>query len=119
LASHHARLFPKIPANKFLTNLSGLLSLSAPILSWFWLGIHASPGEVQMSLTMILAFCILGCDFSLYILFQWIYGDKRTKHARRVAARRDKRGALSAKEGGAPTTLSFPQRPIHYRTGYF
>ena len=49
-----------------------------------------------MSLTVFLAFCILGIDFLLYVLFQWIYGEKYRKHARRVAAR-EKRRALSAK----------------------
>jgi hypothetical protein len=72
-----------------------------------------------MSLTMILAFCILGCDFLLYVLFQWIYGEKYRKHARRSAARRGRRPALSAKEIGAPTALSLPQRLVHHRTGYF
>jgi len=32
-----------------------------------------------MSLTMFLAFCILGCDFFLYVLFQWTYGEKHRK----------------------------------------
>lgn len=72
-----------------------------------------------MSLTMFLAFCILGCDFLLYALFQWIYGEKHRNHARRSAARRERRRALSAKEIGEPGVLSFPQRPMHYRTGYF
>src|SRR5882762_1997003 len=111
--------FPDNPPNKFLTNLSGLSSFSAPILSLFWLGIHASPGEVHMSLTVFLAFCILGCDFLLYVLFQWIYGEKHRKHARRVAARREKRSALSAKEVGEPGVLPFPQHSMHQRTGYF
>ena len=30
-----------------------------------------------MSATLFLAFCILGCDFLLYFLFQWTYGEKR------------------------------------------
>ena len=72
-----------------------------------------------MSLTVFLAFCILGCDFLLYVLFQWIYGEKHRNHARRLAARRERRRALSAKEDGEPGVLPFPQRPIQYRTGYF
>src|SRR4029077_12128710 len=83
---------------EFLTNLSGLFSLSAPILSLSGLHILASPGEVPMSLTVFLAFCILGCDFLLYALFQWIYGEKHKNPARRSAARRERRRALSAKE---------------------
>ena len=72
-----------------------------------------------MSLTMFLAFCILGCDFLLYVLFQWIYGEKHRKHARRSAARREKRSALSAKGVGEPGVLPFPQHSMHQRTGYF
>jgi Flp pilus assembly protein TadB len=72
-----------------------------------------------MSLTMFLAFAILGCDFLLYALFQWIYGEKYRDHARRVAARREKRRALSAKQSDHPRVLSFPERAMHYRTGYF
>jgi hypothetical protein len=40
-----------------------------------------------MSLTAFLAFCILGCDFLLYFLFQWIYGEKRRERSRRIASR--------------------------------
>ncbi len=72
-----------------------------------------------MSLTVFLAFCILGCDCLLYVLFQWICGEKHRKHARRVAARREKRSALSAKEVGEPRVLPFPQHSMQHRTGYF
>jgi hypothetical protein len=40
-----------------------------------------------MSLTIFLALCILGSDFMIYALFQWIYGEKRRAFARQVAAR--------------------------------
>jgi hypothetical protein len=30
-----------------------------------------------MSATIYLAICILGCDFLLYFLYQWTYGEKR------------------------------------------
>jgi|SRR5580658_3801619 hypothetical protein len=30
-----------------------------------------------MSATLFLAFCILGCDFLLFFLFQWTYGERR------------------------------------------
>jgi hypothetical protein len=72
-----------------------------------------------MSLTVFLAICILGCDFFLYVLFQWIYGEKHRNHARRVAARRDKRRALSAKQADQPRVLPFPERAMPYRTGYY
>jgi hypothetical protein len=72
-----------------------------------------------MSLTLFLAFCILGCDFLLYVLFQWIYGEKHRKHARRVAARAKKRRALSDEQVEEPRVLPFPQHAIQHRTGYF
>jgi hypothetical protein len=93
--------------------------VSAPTLSLSGLGIHAGPGEVPMSLTVFLAFCILGCDFLLYVLFQWTYGEKRRKPARRSAARRQRSRTLSGKEVGEASVLSFPQRPMHYRTRFF
>ena len=71
-----------------------------------------------MSLTMFLAFAILGCDFLLYALFQWIYGEKYREHARRVAAR-EKRRTLSAKQSDHPRVVPFPERAMQYRTGYF
>jgi hypothetical protein len=77
-----------------------------------------------MSITMFLAFCILGCDFLLYLLFQWIYGEKLRKHARRVAARRvaarrEKSRTVSAKEVVEPGAIPFPERAMQYRTGFF
>jgi hypothetical protein len=36
--------------------------------------------EAKMSLRVFMAICILGCDFMLYVLFQWMYGEKRRKH---------------------------------------
>jgi hypothetical protein len=41
-----------------------------------------------MALTVFFAFCILGVDFMIYVLFQWTWGDKRRAIARRVAAHR-------------------------------
>ncbi len=41
-----------------------------------------------MSATLFLAFCILGCDFLLYFLFQWTYGEKRRGLSRRSTAPR-------------------------------
>jgi hypothetical protein len=39
-----------------------------------------------MSLTVFIALCILGLDLLVYVLFQRIYGDKRSAVARQVAA---------------------------------
>ncbi|HTT34108.1 MAG TPA: hypothetical protein VMH48_10945 [Methylomirabilota bacterium] len=40
-----------------------------------------------MSLRVFLAICILGCDFMLYVLFQWLYGEKHRKHSRKSSAK--------------------------------
>jgi hypothetical protein len=42
-----------------------------------------------MSLTVFLALCVLGIDFMIYLLFQWIYGDKRRALTRKIAAHRN------------------------------
>src|SRR5271154_5146530 len=39
-----------------------------------------------MSVTVFLAFCILGCDFLLYVLYQFTYGEKRRGFSRRSTA---------------------------------
>jgi len=44
-----------------------------------------------MSLTVFLAFCILGLDFMIYAFFQWIYGERRSALARQLVARKNAR----------------------------
>jgi hypothetical protein len=46
------------------------------------------PSELAMSATLFLAFCILGCDFLLYVLFQWTYGERRRGLSGRSKARK-------------------------------
>jgi len=72
-----------------------------------------------MSLTVFLAFCILGCDFLLYVLFQWVYGEKHKNHSRRVAARARKRLALSGQQPEQPRVLLFSQHAMRHRSGYY
>jgi hypothetical protein len=72
-----------------------------------------------MSLTVFLAICILSCDFFLYVLFQWVYGEKHRNHPRRSAARREKRQTLSGKDVEETRVLPFPERAMQHRTGYF
>ena len=43
----------------------------------------SAQSELNMSATLFLAFCIIGCDFLLYFLFQWTYGEKRRGLSRR------------------------------------
>jgi hypothetical protein len=40
-----------------------------------------------MSLTVFLAICVLGLDFMIFVLFQWLYGEKNRNRVRRSAAR--------------------------------
>jgi hypothetical protein len=70
-------------------NSSGLFSALADILYQAEAGLSCRPSEETMSLTVFLAFCILGLDFMIYALFQWIYGDKRNALARQLAARKN------------------------------
>jgi hypothetical protein len=35
---------------------------------------------MSTSLTVFLAICILGCDFMIYVLFHWLFGEKRSRH---------------------------------------
>ena len=42
-----------------------------------------------MSFYVFIAVCVLGLDFLLYVLFQWMYGDKRREIARKLAACRE------------------------------
>jgi len=49
-----------------------------------------------MSITVFLTCCILGIDFMMYVLFQWLYGDKRRAMARKLAAIRSEMKAETA-----------------------
>jgi hypothetical protein len=45
-------------------------------------------GDGTMSLTVFIAFCVLGLDFLIYVLLQWTYGDKRRAMQKKLAAQR-------------------------------
>jgi len=66
-----------------------------------------------MSIKVFLAFCILGCDFLLYALYQWIYGEKHRNRPRRSAALRDGRRLLSGKQVKEPRVVPFPKHAMH------
>jgi hypothetical protein len=72
-----------------------------------------------MSLTVFLAICILGCDLLLYILFQWIYGEKRRERSRRLARRQRTSAILTDLDTGSSTPQAFPQHGMNYRTVSF
>jgi hypothetical protein len=40
-----------------------------------------------MSLSVILASCVFACDFAVYLLFKWMYGERRRRKFRRSRAR--------------------------------
>jgi hypothetical protein len=50
-----------------------------------------------MSLTVFLAFCILGLAFMIYFLFKLLFGDRRSLIVRRVAAQRKAAEAEAAR----------------------
>ena len=72
-----------------------------------------------MSFTVFLAISILGCDFLLYVLFQWVYGEKHRKVSRRPPAPTELRRTLSPKEIEERNALSFHHPPVRLRTGFF
>ena len=66
-----------------------------------------------MGLTVFFALCILGLDFMIYVLFKFLYGDRRRLIARRVAEQR--KAALNEASGlflvPAKKTSPLPQEP--------
>ena len=38
-----------------------------------------------MSLILFFAICILGCDFMIFVLLKWLYGEKRREPPKRSA----------------------------------
>jgi len=50
-----------------------------------------------MPLAVFLACCVLGIDFMIYILFQWVFGEKYRARARKLAARKRAANIRSAK----------------------
>jgi hypothetical protein len=85
----------------------------------FGLDVHGSPREVFMSLTVFLALCILSCDFLLYVLFQWIYGEKHRKNPRRLLSKDEKRQTLVSNQVRERRVVPFPRHSMNYRTGFF
>jgi hypothetical protein len=71
-----------------------------------------------MSLTVFLAICIFGCDLLLYILFQWIYGEKRRARSRRLATRRKTGPILADLEPRSNAPRGF-HHGMRYRAGFF
>jgi hypothetical protein len=70
-----------------------------------------------MSLTVFLALCVLGLDFMIYVLFQWIYGEKRRGFARQIAAREKarKNQSRSVLPGATNIVMLHTSRPSQVR----
>ncbi len=71
-----------------------------------------------MSLSTFFALCILGCDFLIFILFQWVYSDKRRlRHIRSLRqaggqGKSPKLPLIPASTSPAPRRSSTPLRLI-------
>lgn len=44
--------------------------------------------QALMSLTLFVSLCVLGCDFLIYFLYEWAFGERRRTRMRKDAARR-------------------------------
>jgi hypothetical protein len=42
-----------------------------------------------MSFNVFVAVCVIGMDFLIFVLFQWMYGDKRRAMAKKLAEFRE------------------------------
>jgi hypothetical protein len=44
-------------------------------------------GETEMSLTIFLAICVLGCDVLIYFLYEWAFGESKRIRKQRAGSR--------------------------------
>jgi hypothetical protein len=44
-------------------------------------------GETEMSLTVFLAICVLGCDVLIYFLYEWAFGESKRIRKQRAGSR--------------------------------
>jgi hypothetical protein len=74
-----------------------------------------------MSLTVFLAICVLGLDFMIFVLFQWLYGEKNRNRFRRSGVRRQTTHSqtplyyVSSRGNSQGTTARADRRAIHGR----
>ena len=92
-----------------------LRTFQSPLPDSFFKGGRTSSVLVApMSLTIFLALCILGLDFMIYVLFMWLYGDRRALIARRVA---EQRKAAQAEAAGLIIFPASKSAPVHREPG--
>ena len=60
-----------------------------------------------MSLTLFITLCVLGCDFLIYLLYQWAFGERR-RTLMRKAASRQRTEALANPRPHPRTTVGRP-----------
>jgi hypothetical protein len=66
-----------------------------------------------MSFTVFMALCILGCDFLIYVLYQWAFGERRRTLMRRAASRRRAEALRSPQDRStAMAQKSFATKPV-------
>jgi hypothetical protein len=65
-----------------------------------------------MSFTVFMALCILGCDFLIYVLYQWAFGERRRTLMRRAASRRRTEAPRNPQDRPTATVpKSFARKP--------
>jgi hypothetical protein len=74
---------------------------------------QAADQESKMSFYIFVAACVLGLDFLIFVLFHWMYADKRQAMAKKLAACREseKRAAQERLEAQHNKVRQFPSRP--------
>jgi hypothetical protein len=70
---------------------SGLSGVRSRKLYWSIALIRGDESEGAMSVTMLMALCILGCDLLLYALFAWTYPDRSGKSRQAISRARQSR----------------------------
>lgn len=69
-----------------------------------------------MSITVLFAICILSCDFLLYVLYQWTYGEKRRGLSRRSQRRERFAPQQNARPFPVPNRRNATEQKLAYRS---
>jgi len=77
--------------NNFLMKFSGLSRVRGGKLYWLIALIPGDESECAMSVTTLMALCILGCDLLLYAFFAWTYPDRSGRSRRAISRGRQSR----------------------------
>lgn len=69
-----------------------------------------------MSITVLFAICILSCDFLLYVLYQWTYGEKRRGLSRKSQRRRRSAAQQKVRPFPVPNRRNATEQKLAYRS---